>query len=82
MSLLLLHLVYLCRVDFVVPELDAIGGYSVASPPSLMRKNGFIELAVKYSEYPPTYWIHTQVHADKLGHRLTGILSKHLSVTT
>ena len=51
----------LCRVDFFIPGMEKVGGFSICSSPGLLRREGVIELAVKYAKHPPAHWIHTQV---------------------
>jgi len=45
-------------VDFIVPGLSAVGGFSMCSPPSLLKKENILHLAVKYSTHPPAHWVH------------------------
>ena len=49
------------RVDFTIPGIDVVGGYSMCSSPQLLQKERLMELSVKYSSHPPAYWIHKQV---------------------
>ncbi|XP_034016866.1 oxidoreductase NAD-binding domain-containing protein 1-like isoform X2 [Thalassophryne amazonica] len=46
-------------VDFFIPGVEKVGGFSMCSSPGLLQREGIIELAVKYSTYPPAHWIHT-----------------------
>lgn len=52
-------------VDFIVPDVKEVAGYSISSSPSLLKSTGQIELAVKKSEFAPTKWVHSQA---KVGH--------------
>mmetsp|Transcript_3578 Transcript_3578/g.4867 ORF Transcript_3578/g.4867 Transcript_3578/m.4867 type:complete len:293 (+) Transcript_3578:105-983(+) len=45
-------------VDFLIPHLDVIGGYSFTSTPKLLQSKGTLELAVKISKHPAASWIH------------------------
>ncbi|KAM9383960.1 oxidoreductase NAD-binding domain-containing protein 1 isoform 2-T2 [Pholidichthys leucotaenia] len=47
------------RVDFFIPEVEKVGGFSMCSSPGLLQREGVIELAVKYSKHPPAHWVHT-----------------------
>ena len=47
-------------VDFFIPGLDKIGGYSMCSEPSLFEKEGELDLAVKFSSWAPAQWLHTK----------------------
>lgn len=47
-------------VDMLVPGVETVGGFSMCSSPGLLQREGVIELAVKYSQHPPAYWVHTQ----------------------
>ncbi|XP_029369568.1 oxidoreductase NAD-binding domain-containing protein 1 [Echeneis naucrates] len=46
-------------VDFFIPGVEKVGGFSMCSCPGLLQKEGVIELAVKYTEHPPAHWVHT-----------------------
>ncbi|KAM6900066.1 oxidoreductase NAD-binding domain-containing protein 1 [Xenentodon cancila] len=46
-------------VDFFIPGIEKVGGFSMCSSPGLLQREGVIELAVKYSKHPPAHWIHT-----------------------
>ncbi|KAM5157972.1 oxidoreductase NAD-binding domain-containing protein 1 [Mantella aurantiaca] len=47
-------------VDFFIPGVPKVGGFSICSSPGLLEKEGVLELAVKYNLHPPAHWIHTQ----------------------
>ncbi|XP_026087768.1 oxidoreductase NAD-binding domain-containing protein 1-like isoform X2 [Carassius auratus] len=47
-------------VDFFIPGVDTVGGFSICSSPGLLRREGVIELAVKNTRHPPAHWIHTK----------------------
>ena len=47
-------------VDFFIPGVDKVGGYSMCSKPSNFEKEGTLDLAVKYSTWAPAQWLHTQ----------------------
>ncbi|KAG9280040.1 oxidoreductase NAD-binding domain-containing protein 1 [Astyanax mexicanus] len=51
-------------VDFYIPGMEKVGGFSVCSSPGLLQRTGVIELAVKYTEHPPAHWIHTKCTVD------------------
>uniref|UniRef100_A0A8C1DBC5 Oxidoreductase NAD-binding domain-containing protein 1 n=1 Tax=Cyprinus carpio carpio TaxID=630221 RepID=A0A8C1DBC5_CYPCA len=51
-------------VDFFIPGVDTVGGYSICSSPGLLQREGVIELAVKYTRHPPAHWIHTKCSVD------------------
>ncbi|XP_053190902.1 oxidoreductase NAD-binding domain-containing protein 1 [Scomber japonicus] len=46
-------------VDFFIPGVEKVGGFSMCSSPGLLQREGVIELAVKNSKHPPAHWIHT-----------------------
>ncbi|XP_069032346.1 oxidoreductase NAD-binding domain-containing protein 1 isoform X1 [Embiotoca jacksoni] len=46
-------------VDFLIPGVEKVGGFSMCSSPGLLQREGVIELAVKYTKHPPAHWIHT-----------------------
>lgn len=49
-------------VDFAVPGLDAVGGYSICSAPSQLP---VIELAVRRTERQPARWVHESATAGQ-----------------
>ena len=65
--------VCLRRVDFFIPGVEKVGGFSMCSCPGLLQREGVIELAVKKALHPPAHWIHTAVR-PALRSTLTGCL--------
>ncbi|XP_003222217.1 oxidoreductase NAD-binding domain-containing protein 1 [Anolis carolinensis] len=51
-------------VDFFIPGVAVVGGFSICSSPGLLEQEGALELAVKYTTHPPAHWIHTQCTLD------------------
>lgn len=49
------------RVDFFIPGVAVVGGFSICSSPGLLEREGELELAVKRTTHPPAHWVHTQV---------------------
>ncbi|KAE8596668.1 hypothetical protein XENTR_v10016189 [Xenopus tropicalis] len=47
-------------VDFFIPGVPKVGGFSICSCPGLLETEGVLELAVKYNLHPPAHWIHSQ----------------------
>ncbi|XP_062867796.1 oxidoreductase NAD-binding domain-containing protein 1 [Trichomycterus rosablanca] len=47
-------------VDFIIPGMEKVGGFSVCSSPGLLHRERCIDLAVKYTQHPPAHWIHTK----------------------
>ncbi|KAM7384049.1 hypothetical protein PAMA_011412 [Pampus argenteus] len=45
-------------VDFFIPGVETVGGFSMCSSPGLLQREGVIELAAKYTKHPPAHWIH------------------------
>lgn len=48
-------------VDFFVPGIQQVGGYSIISTPADLQQSGTFQLAVKRSRYPPAVWLHDKV---------------------
>ncbi|TMS18457.1 Oxidoreductase NAD-binding domain-containing protein 1 [Larimichthys crocea] len=46
-------------VDFFIPGVETVGGFSMCSSPGLLQREGIVELAVKYAKHPPAHWVHT-----------------------
>lgn len=51
-------------VDFFIPGVSVVGGFSICSSPKLLERERMIELAVKYANHPPSLWIHNQCTLD------------------
>lgn len=51
-------------VDFFIPGVEMIGGFSMCSPPSELENENELTLAVKYSEWPPANWLHTSAKEE------------------
>ncbi|KAL2079859.1 hypothetical protein ACEWY4_023652 [Coilia grayii] len=51
-------------VDFFIPGMQKVGGFSMCSAPSLLQREGVIELAIKYTPHPPAHWVHTKCALD------------------
>ncbi|XP_075778225.1 oxidoreductase NAD-binding domain-containing protein 1 isoform X2 [Pelodiscus sinensis] len=51
-------------VDFFIPDVAVVGGFSICSSPGLLEEEGVLELAVKHTVHPPAHWIHTQCTLD------------------
>ncbi|XP_009286865.1 PREDICTED: oxidoreductase NAD-binding domain-containing protein 1 isoform X3 [Aptenodytes forsteri] len=51
-------------VDFFIPGVSVVGGFSICSSPGLLEREGILELAVKHTVHPPAYWIHTECTLD------------------
>ncbi|XP_064444371.1 oxidoreductase NAD-binding domain-containing protein 1 isoform X3 [Mirounga angustirostris] len=47
-------------IDFFIPGVSVVGGFSICSSPRLLEQERMIELAVKYANHPPALWIHNQ----------------------
>jgi len=47
-------------VDFFIPSIATVGGFSMCSAPETLKEKGLLELAIKYSSHPPAHWVHTQ----------------------
>jgi ferredoxin-NADP reductase len=50
--------------DVFMPEIDAVGGYTIASAPSQLSQAGTITLAIKAAaQHAPTEWMHRRATA-------------------
>ncbi|XP_074051858.1 oxidoreductase NAD-binding domain-containing protein 1 isoform X2 [Macrotis lagotis] len=47
-------------VDFFIPGVPVVGGFSICSSPSLLKQESALELAVKSTNHPPSLWVHTK----------------------
>ncbi|XP_030120798.2 oxidoreductase NAD-binding domain-containing protein 1 isoform X2 [Taeniopygia guttata] len=51
-------------VDFFIPGVSVVGGFSICSSPGLLEREGILELAVKHTAHPPAHWVHTECTLD------------------
>ncbi|NXN90935.1 OXND1 protein, partial [Rhinopomastus cyanomelas] len=51
-------------VDFFIPGVSVVGGFSICSSPGLLEREGILELAVKHTAHPPAHWVHTECALD------------------
>lgn len=51
-------------VDFFIPGVAVVGGFSICSSPGLLEQEGVLELAIKHTTHPPAHWVHTQCAVD------------------
>lgn len=51
-------------VDFFIPGVSVVGGFSICSSPRLLEQERMIELAVKYTNHPPALWVHNTCTLD------------------
>ncbi|KAM6281478.1 oxidoreductase NAD-binding domain-containing protein 1 isoform 3-T3 [Porphyrio hochstetteri] len=51
-------------VDFFIPGVSVVGGFSICSSPGLLEREGVLELAVKHTAHPPAHWVHTECTLD------------------
>ena len=62
-------------VDFFIPGLEKVGGYSMCSEPKSLETEGKLELAVKYSTWAPAKWLHAQAQiGSKVAFKVGGEL--------
>lgn len=47
-------------VDFVVPGIERVGGFSMYTSPTQLVEDGTLGLAVKRSPHEPAQWVHTK----------------------
>lgn len=61
------------RVDVFIPNENQVGGFSMCSAPSVMKSDSKLQLAIKYSSWPPSNWVHKRGKVgDKLAIRAGG----------
>jgi len=49
-------------VDFIIPNVDTVGGYSICSSPRYLHEFRMLDLAIKNSSHPPAEWVHSKHH--------------------
>jgi len=57
-------------MDFFMPGVDTVGGFSMCSAPELLTRCNLVDLAVKFSTWPPANWVNTKCKVgDKVSFR-------------
>ncbi|XP_070565969.1 oxidoreductase NAD-binding domain-containing protein 1-like isoform X2 [Ptychodera flava] len=51
-------------VDFFIPTVTTVGGFSMCSTPKLLTSHKMLTLAVKFSRHPPAFWVHKKCKVD------------------
>lgn len=60
-------------LDFFIPGVEKVGGFSMYSSPQTLERLGTLGLAVKVSTWPPAHWVHTQCKVgDRVAFRFGG----------
>ncbi|PRW59202.1 oxidoreductase NAD-binding domain-containing 1 [Chlorella sorokiniana] len=60
-------------VDFAVPGIAAVGGYSFTSTPRQLERCGTFDLAIRRSAHPVATWLHDKARAgDEVAVRIGG----------
>ncbi|XP_076069351.1 oxidoreductase NAD-binding domain-containing protein 1-like isoform X2 [Oratosquilla oratoria] len=49
-------------VDMFIPGLETVGGFSMYSDPAQLENDGTIDLGIKFTKWPPAFWVHKQCH--------------------
>ncbi|XP_069986632.1 oxidoreductase NAD-binding domain-containing protein 1 isoform X4 [Penaeus vannamei] len=47
-------------IDMFIPGMEAVGGFSIYSSPNQLSENRTLDLGIKFSKWPPAFWIHDQ----------------------
>lgn len=47
-------------IDLFIPGIETVGGFSMYSCPCQLTHTGTIDLGIKFSRWPPAYWVHDQ----------------------
>ena len=63
-------------MDFHIPGISKVGGFSMCSSPQTLAESGTLDLAVKDSTWPPTNWLHRKA---KLGDRVNLVVGGYPS---
>jgi len=59
-------------IDFFIPGVATVGGFSICSSPRELKDTSTIELAVKHSNHPPALWVHTKCCVGSKVHMRVG----------
>ncbi|XP_068235451.1 oxidoreductase NAD-binding domain-containing protein 1-like [Palaemon carinicauda] len=47
-------------VDMFIPGIETVGGFSMYSAPNQLAERGTIDLGIKFSKWPPAFWVHNE----------------------
>ncbi|XP_045598090.1 oxidoreductase NAD-binding domain-containing protein 1 isoform X2 [Procambarus clarkii] len=47
-------------VDMFIPGMETVGGFSMYSCPTHLAETRTLQLGIKFSRWPPAYWVHDQ----------------------
>ncbi|XP_042866769.1 oxidoreductase NAD-binding domain-containing protein 1-like [Penaeus japonicus] len=47
-------------IDMFIPGIETVGGFSMYSSPAQLAEKRTLELGIKFSKWPPAFWIHNQ----------------------
>ena len=60
-------------VDFFIPGVNHVRGFSMCSEPAKFEKRGQMDLSIKFSTWPPANWLHTKAEVgSKVAFRIGG----------
>ncbi len=60
-------------IDLMIPGVDMVGGFSITNWPRQIEKDRILQLAVKYSSWPPANWMHTKAsEGDRVSLKIGG----------
>ncbi|XP_063131426.1 oxidoreductase NAD-binding domain-containing protein 1 isoform X3 [Rattus norvegicus] len=68
-------------VDFFIPGVSVVGGFSICSSPQQLERERIIELAVKYTNHPPAVWVHNKKNILDLVHEFPEKIACSFHVT-
>jgi hypothetical protein len=60
-------------VDFFIPGMEKVGGFSMWSSPSKLEEELKLDLAIKFSTWPPAQWVHSEA---KVGSKVSVKIGK------
>ncbi|XP_042233810.1 oxidoreductase NAD-binding domain-containing protein 1-like [Homarus americanus] len=47
-------------IDMFIPGMETVGGFSMYSCPTHLAETGTLQLGIKFSRWPPAFWVHDQ----------------------
>ncbi|KAG7176688.1 Oxidoreductase NAD-binding domain-containing protein 1-like [Homarus americanus] len=53
-------------IDMFIPGMETVGGFSMYSCPTHLAETGTLQLGIKFSRWPPAFWVHDQALLDTI----------------
>ena len=69
-------------MDFYIPGVAKVGGFSLCSSPGELEQSGTLDLAIKESSWPPADWLHRKAKVGDSVSMVVGSIYIKAALTT